>query len=93
VTDNITNPTKPCPGNYVVQTRVTGTTQIFNSPQEVLAKTEQKFNFVVNAYQSLGVGMYCANVDNSQGCLNFETRFCCGKTLTSLDGLSHTHTH
>jgi hypothetical protein len=93
VTDTVTNPTKPCPSNYVVQTRVTGTTQIFNSPQEVLTKTGQKVKFVVNAYQPLGVGMYCANADNSQGCLNFEARFCCGEALTALQGLLHTHKH
>jgi hypothetical protein len=78
VTDATTNPAKPCPGNYYVQALLVGTTLIFNSAQEVLTKTGNIVNFVVNASSALGVGMYCENGVSNNQCKNFEARFCCG---------------
>lgn len=77
VTDSQTNPTKPCPTNYYVQARVSGTSTLYNSPDEIKTDLGQVVYFVVNANQQYGVGMYCKNADNTETCKDYEARFCC----------------
>ena len=79
---SIFSPLKP--PTYVVQARLKCQTITYNSPQEVKADLNQNVTFVVNSYQSLGVGMYCRNKDQNgticpHDCYDYEARFCCGK--------------
>ena len=80
VTDSQTNLTKPCPcpTNYYVQARVSGTSKLYNSPNEIRTDLGQVVHFVVNANQQYGVGMFCNNAQNTEQCKDYEARFCCG---------------
>ena len=81
LTTAVDDPVKPC-GIYYIQARKYGDTSIiYNSVEEIKSRLNQTVHFVSNRFQSLGVGMYCLNSENTGngGCLDYQVRFCCGK--------------
>jgi len=81
ITDNLTNPAKPCNIYYVQARRVGIPSIVYNSADEIKSNLNQVVRFVVNRYKALQVGMVCINTENTAtgGCFNYEIRFCCGK--------------